>query len=94
MREGICRDVGFGSATRSYFLKVDGDGGNVPTGNANTGPISFTSYPMETVEVHPPVSPVHGVFDGINVRPCRHHEAEILPIDHHLRPAHSRRQAE
>ena len=65
MRGGTWTDVGFGSAGRLYFVKFSGNGGTAPTGTAGTGPISFTAYPTEKVVIHPPVTVVYGVFDGI-----------------------------
>jgi hypothetical protein len=65
MRGGLWTDVGFGAAGRSYFVKLYGKTGTVPTGVAGTGPISFTAYPTENVVLLPPVAAVYGVFDGV-----------------------------
>ncbi len=65
MRGGTWTDIGFGNPGRLYFVKFYGNGGIAPTGAAGTGPISFTAYPTEKVVIHPPVTAVYGVFDGI-----------------------------
>jgi hypothetical protein len=66
MREGIWTDIGFGSTTHRYFLKLYGNSGTAPLGVAGTGPITFTAYPNEKVVLHPAVNVVYGVIDGLN----------------------------
>lgn len=65
MRAGLWTDVGFGAAGRSYFVKLFGNSGSRPSGACGTGPITFTAYPTEKVTIHPIVSTVYGVFDGL-----------------------------
>ena len=68
MRGGLWTDVGFGQNGRLYFAKFFGNGGTAPTGVSGTGPIAFTAYPTEGVVIHPPVSAVYGVFEGLQSR--------------------------
>lgn len=77
MRGGLWTDIGFGASGRSYFVKLDGNAGAPPAGDSDTGPISFTSYPTEKVVIHPPVSAVYGVFDGLKSR--NPHDAQGNP---------------
>jgi hypothetical protein len=64
VRAGDWTDIGFGNSQHPYFVKLDGNGGTAPKGQRGTGPIAFTTYPGETVTIHPPVSLAYGVFDG------------------------------
>src|SRR5271157_1222817 len=68
MRGGLWTDAGFGTNGHFYFVKLAGNGGTAPTGEAGTGPISFTAYPAEAVIIHPPVASVYGVFAGVNTQ--------------------------